>query len=63
MSQELKVGDKVKVIANGRTGIVEKIFSHEDYPIQVNFGYGDSYTFKPHELEKISQPKEIESKS
>ena len=53
MAEHFKVGDKVRVIINNRTGTIEKIFPHEDYPVQVNFGYGDSYTFRPQELERI----------
>jgi hypothetical protein len=50
---DFKVGDKVKVIRSDRIGTVEKIFTNEDYPIQVNLGYGDVYTFKPYELKHI----------
>ena len=61
---DFKKGDKVKVKINGRAGTIEKIFTNEDYPVQVNFGYGDSYTFKPSELE-LSEPSaqsEVEQK-
>lgn len=55
MDNNFKVGDKVLVLLGKEIGTVEKIFPNESYSIQINFGYGAYYTFKPCELEKLKQ--------